>query len=40
MGPRWYRQEYELSFEAATDAVFDPAAVRRAVRPGEVLFGG
>jgi hypothetical protein len=40
MGPRWYRQEYELSFEAATDAVFDPAAVRAAVRPGGVLFGG
>jgi hypothetical protein len=40
MGPRWFKQEYELSFEAATDAAFDPAAVRRAVRPGEVLFGG
>ncbi|HJT78831.1 MAG TPA: hypothetical protein VJ739_16620 [Gemmataceae bacterium] len=37
MGPRWYAQEYENSFEAAVDAVFNPldieAALGAAVRP-------
>lgn len=31
IGGRWYRQEYECSFEAAMDAVFDPEDVRAAV---------
>lgn len=30
MGPRWYAQEYLLSFEAAVDAAFDPEAIRDA----------
>jgi Terminase large subunit, T4likevirus-type, N-terminal len=32
MGDRWFRQEYECSFEAAADAVFDPLTVDRALR--------
>lgn len=31
LGARWYRQEYECSFEEAVDAVFDSEAVRRAL---------
>jgi hypothetical protein len=32
LGPRWYAQEYELSFEADTGAALDPAAVAAAFR--------
>lgn len=38
-GERYYQQEFNCSFEAATDAVFDPLVVRAAVKPGSVLFG-
>jgi hypothetical protein len=31
LGPRWYAQEYEVSFEAAIGAVFAPEAVDAAV---------
>jgi hypothetical protein len=30
LGERWYRQEYECSFEAGCDSVFDPTAIDRA----------
>ena len=31
MGPRWYRMEYECSFEDAVGAVFDAESIRAAV---------
>jgi hypothetical protein len=40
MGPRWFRQEYHLSFEAAVGSAFSPEAVDRALAAGpEPLFG-
>jgi hypothetical protein len=35
LGPRWYRQEYECSFEATSDSVFDPEVVAAALEAGE-----
>jgi hypothetical protein len=35
LGPRWYRQEYECSFEATSDSVFDPEVVATALEAGE-----
>jgi hypothetical protein len=32
MGPRWFKQEYELSFESAAGAVFAPETIRGAMR--------
>jgi hypothetical protein len=44
LGERWYRQEYECSFEAAVEAYFDHAAVMAALAGGvqpvaEGIFG-
>jgi hypothetical protein len=36
IGPRWYRQEYECSFEEVVDAVFSPEALARAFAPSGV----
>jgi hypothetical protein len=32
MGERWYRQEFELSFEGSVDSAFNPSEVRRAFK--------
>ncbi len=40
LGPRWYRQEYETSFEETVDAVFASEDIRRALRNDVLpLFG-
>jgi hypothetical protein len=40
LGPRWFAQEYECSFEAVEGAFFDPAVVDAAFRPlGGDQFG-
>jgi hypothetical protein len=40
LGPRWYRQEYECSFEDTVDAVFSHEHVMRACVDAPPLFGG
>jgi hypothetical protein len=40
LGERWFRQEYQCSFEADVGAVFDAEFVRAALRDcGEPIFG-
>jgi hypothetical protein len=36
LGPRWFRQEYQCSFEDAVDSVFSYADIRAALRPDVV----
>lgn len=41
LGPRWFRQEYECSFEETQDSVFDYETVEAAISDEvEPLFGG
>jgi hypothetical protein len=41
LGDRWYRQEYECSFEEAIGQVFSEESIRAALQPGPPpLFGG